>query len=182
MLPRYRTGERRDSLHGLLLVLVVLQVQLHHDFLHPRTKNVRKPNGYTLLFCDEQSSAQQRPDRQARKSKSREKQNESSLGSKARSVPLERRPALRTRTGTAGRKKPDRDQCEQRGSGRGLPSTSRRWRTRTRGGSAAGEDVRGWGVQRRERWRREAAPGGELKKQAWVVAVGCVTFQKQKGK
>lgn len=149
MLPRYRTGERRDSLHGLLLVLVVLQVQLHHDFLHPRTKNVRKPNGYTLLFCDEQSSAQQRPDRQARKSKSREKQNESSLGSKARSVPLERRPALRTRTGTAGRKKPDRDQCEQRerGRGRGLPSTSRRRRTRTRGGSAADEEVRGWGCR-----------------------------------
>lgn len=49
MLPRYRTGERRDSLHGLLLVLVVLQVQLHHDFLHPRTKNVRKPNG-SILF------------------------------------------------------------------------------------------------------------------------------------
>lgn len=140
MLPRYRTGERRDSLHGLLLVLVVLQVQLHHDFLHPRTKNVR-------------SSAQQRPDRQARKSKSREKQNESSLGSKARSdpnpVPLERRPALRTRTGTAGRKKPDRDQCEQRerGRGRGLPSTSRRRRTRTRGGSAADEEVRGWGCR-----------------------------------
>jgi hypothetical protein len=70
MLPRYRTGERRDSLHGLLLVLVVLQVQLHHDFLHPRTKNVRKPNGSnTLPFCDEQCTAGRHARAKAEKSK-----------------------------------------------------------------------------------------------------------------
>lgn len=42
------TDERRDSLNGLLLVLVVVQVQLHHDFLHPETeseRHVRKSNG-----------------------------------------------------------------------------------------------------------------------------------------